>query len=391
MDKRKQRIIILLILALGLLLAWTFFQKKIVPGKLKEKVKSGKAEPAKAEENAAPTSAVQGLPVKVFRAGRSDYKDVITAMGNMKGEKEIDLNFEVQGVFKSFNFLEGEKIGKAEIIASLDPKDYRQRLKYAETKLKSARAELVKKTKEYRMYKKLYDLGAIIKLKLEQAILEYEQARLEVEGKKRELEFAELELDKTRIYAPCECVLGNCLVYPGELILPSTKVGFLVDAKTAIAEVGVVERDIQKLSIGQKAKLYVDAYPGRVFPGVITSIQPIVAEKSRTVLAKISVDNLDEALLSGMFTRVEIIIFEKQDAMMIPTIALKEQEEKLQVFIVEPRENKAKAREVTIGYRTDEYAEVTGGLSVDDLVILNADEVSHDMAVQVVEEEALAL
>ena len=387
MTKKKRVILTLLVLAVILIILGVVWQKVLIPGKIKlEEEKAVVSE----EESASP-EAVQGLPVKVFRTAKTDYQDIIAAMGNIKGEKEVDMKFEVQGVLKSFNFLEGERVGKAEVVAELDPKDYLQRLKYAETKLKSALAGLAAKRKEYEMYKRLYDIGAIIKLKLEQAALEYEQGRLEVEGKKREVEFARLEMDKTRFYALDECVLGSRLIDIGELVLTNTKVGVLVDARTAIAEVGVIEREVKKLSIGQRAKLYVDAYSGEMFSGVISSIQPMVAERSRTVIVKICVDNPEERLLSGMFTRVEIVIFDKKGVIIIPTAAIQEIEDRLKVFIVEPRENKAKSREIDIDYVSDEYAEVISGLSPDDLVILNVDEVSEDMPVRVAEEEALGL
>ncbi|MEA3369522.1 MAG: efflux RND transporter periplasmic adaptor subunit [Candidatus Ratteibacteria bacterium] len=387
MTKKKRGILSLLILAVILVSIRVVWQKVLIPAKMKlEKEKA-----VVSEKESAPPAEVQGLPVKVFRTAKTDYQDIIAAMGNIKGDREVDMKFEVQGVLKSFNFLEGERIGKAEVVAELDPKDYLQRLKYAETKLKSTLAGLAAKKKEYEMYKRLYDIGAVIKLKLEQAALEYEQGRLEVEGKRREVEFARLEMDKTRFYAPDECVLGSRLIDIGELVLTNTKVGVLVDARIAIAEVGVIEREVKKLSIGQRAKLYVDAYPGEMFSGVIGSIQPMVAEKSRTVIVKISVDNPEERLLSGMFTRVEIVIFDKKGVIIIPTAAIQEIEDRLKVFIVEPRENKAKSREIDIDYVSDEYAEVISGLSPDDLVILNVDEVSDDMPVQVVEEEALGL
>jgi len=387
MTKKGQWIITLVLIGAGIVIVWLFWQKKIIPGKIKPEG----TEEIVSKGGQVSEPSVQGLPVKVFRVTKTDYQDIVQTMGNIKGEKEIEMKFEIQGILKFFNFLEGERVTKGEIVAEIDPKDYLQRLKYAETKLKSAQAEMTKKRKEYQMYKELYDIEAIIKLKLEQAALEYEQTRLEVEAKKQELEFSKMELDKTRYYAPYDCVVGRQFVDPGTLVFTNTRVGILVDAKTAIAEVGIVEREIQKLSIGQVANLYVDAYQGTIFTGVITSIQPMVAEKSRTVVVKISVDNPEEHLLSGMFARAEIIIFDKKDVMMVPRITLQEVDNKFQLLIVDPKNNQAKARDVELGYSTDEYAEIISGVSPDDFVIMNIEEVVPDTTVQIVEEEALGL
>ncbi len=390
MAKKGQWIITLVIIGIGIITAWFLWQKKIIPWRIKPGDSAGQSV-SSTEGGQMEEPAIQGLPVKVFRVAKTDYQDIIQAMGNIKGFREIEIKFEAQGVLKSFNLSEGERVKEGSVVAELDPRDYEQRVQYAETKLKSAQAELAKKQKEYQMYKELYDMDAIIKLKLEQVALEYQQARLELEAKQRELDFAKTELDKASFKAPYDCVVGSQLVDPGSLILTNTKVGTLIDAKTAIAEVGVVEREIQKLSIGQRANLYVDAYPGTIFSGEITSIQPVVAEKSRTIIAKITVDNPDEHLLSGMFTRVEIVIFDKKEVMVIPRVAIEEEDGKYQVYIVDPRDNKAKIREVEAGYMTDEYTEITKGLSPDDLVILNVEEVSPDITVQVIEEETLGI
>jgi multidrug efflux pump subunit AcrA (membrane-fusion protein) len=77
----------------------------------------------------------EATAVKAYKVKRMDFKDTLPALGNIKGFKEVELKFQVQGIIESFNFEEGEKIQEGDIIASLIQKDALLKLKYAEIEL----------------------------------------------------------------------------------------------------------------------------------------------------------------------------------------------------------------------------------------------------------------
>ena len=134
----------------------------------------------------------EATPVKVFKVKKTDFKDTLPAIGNIKGFKEIELKFQVAGVIESFNFEEGEKIQEGDIIASLIQRDALLKLKYAEIEMnKNA---------------KLFELGAISQMKLDQSKLEYESAKS--------------DLDKTNIYATSNGLLGSRLMDVGSYVTP---------------------------------------------------------------------------------------------------------------------------------------------------------------------------
>jgi membrane fusion protein (multidrug efflux system) len=318
-------------------------------------------------------------------------------MGNIKGFKEIELAFQVPGVLESFNFEEGEKIQEGDIIASLVQRDALLKLKYAETELNKQQ--------------KLFELGAISQMKLDQTKLEYESAKS--------------ELDKTNIYAVSNGVLGSKLKDIGSYVNPGNvgeHIGTFLDIMKVYAEFNIIEKDMPKIALGQKAEVFVDAFPTKSFNGTVDRIAPLIEGRSRTQVIKVELDNKDEMLKPGMFVRSLIATYEKKDALVIPSSALKKKEQEYFIYIVNKEEPKKEAatekkqekkkggffskfgkkkkeepkaaeeakpeekteygtvevRKVKVGYMTQDLVEISEGVKEDELIIVEIQEELKD-------------
>jgi len=301
----------------------------------------------------------EAIPVKVYKLKRTNFTDTLPVMGNIKGFKEVDLKFETSGILESFNFEEGEKTQEGDIIANLNQRDALLKLKYSELE--------VEKTK------KLFDIGALDRVKLEQSKLEYESAKSDFE--------------KTNIYAMSDGVLGSRDIDVGSYVTPNDKVGTFVDINDVYAEFNVIERDSPKLKLGQKADVFVDAYPNKSYKGTVDSISPIVEGRTRTQNIKIELKNRDLQLKPGMFARALISTYENDNALIIPTSAFKKKDADYFVYLVH-KEEAAQAQEegkepimakgivevrkVEIAYLTQDVAEIAKGLTEDELIIVEA-------------------
>jgi membrane fusion protein (multidrug efflux system) len=336
------------------------------------------------EETTAP-SPIQTEPslrlVRAFKAKRTDFRDILPVMGTVKGKTEIGLKFEINGVIKTISFREGEKIKTGETIACLDQKDTQLKIAYAKNKFNAAVAASNSTQKKLEVHQKLYEAGAIIKSKLEEVALEAESAKFQAETARSEMELAENELNKICMSATKDGVMGPREAEEGEFVTPQDKVGSLLEISEVFIEVGVVERDIEKVKVGQRAKVYVDAYPNNAFEGTVKYIFPVIEGKSRTLTVKIDVPNPEGLLLPGMFCRAEISIVELKDALIVPITALTLTEKGTLLAPVIPASSIEKTEEeqetgivqlrrVNIGYKTSDYAEITEGLSAEDLVII---------------------
>lgn len=81
-------------------------------------------------------------------------------------------------------------------------------------------------------------------------------------------------------------MLGGLNVQEGENVSQSTLIGIHINTAFVYAEFRIVERDVQKISVGQRAKVFVDAYPDKNFDGVIENVAPQISGTSRTSTAR---------------------------------------------------------------------------------------------------------
>jgi len=318
--------------------------------------------------------------VRTLRIKAMDYKDLLPVMGQVKGETEIGLGFEVNGVIKTIRFREGQVVKKGDLIATLDSQDAELKQAYSKAKYNSAQAAYNSVKKQLEVHTKLYEAGAIIKSKMEQVELEVESAKFQLETARSEMELADNELRKTFLYAPKDGLMGPRKAEEGEFLSTQDKFGSLYDIANVFVEVGVVERDIQKVRIGQIAKIYVDAYPNKIFEGRVEYIFPVVERKSRTMTVKIKVINAQMELRPGMFCRADLNIIELPRALMVPSNAIINNNNVITLPIIpaktieqtedEEQTGIPEIRRVTVGYMTSDHVQILEGANDGDLAVL---------------------
>jgi len=343
-------------------------------GKLYEVIKERQAAKRPAKAELAPPTRI--IPVKVFKATRTAFKDSLPVLGTIKGFREVDLKFETAGILESFNFEEGERVEEGDIIASLNQRDALLKLEYSKIELDKS--------------EKLMDAGAIIEIELEKAKLEYESAKSDFE--------------KTNIYAPRDGYLGKKHAEEGEYMSTTStdKVAAFVDIATVYAEFGIIEKDMPKVQLGQNVEVFVDAYPDVSYKGVVDQASPMVEGKSRTQTVKVMLENENERMKPGMFARAVIATYEKEDALIIPTNAVNKKDPGFFVYVIhrkepeegaqEPTEGTPEAeeeaeeegmgiveiREVKVKYMAPDYAEISEGLEEEELVAVEVREEFKD-------------
>ena len=314
------------------------------------------------------------IPVRTFKAARIEFTDLLPTLGTVRGQTEVELKFEVSGTVQAINFREGDLAKKGQELASVDDREARLKVGYAESKQATAQAQLKLARKRLSVNEELFQIGAIIRPKLEESQIEVEQAETQVETAVKEVGLSEHELGRTTLEAPMEGVIGTRQVEPGEYVTPQNVIATLMDVNSVYIELGIIERDIERIRLGQRVKVSVDSLPNTSFEGKVDNLAPVIEGKSRTLTAKVKVENTQGQLLPGMFARAEIAVFEKPNALVVPTSALKDTDgdgKFESVFVAAPGD-KAALKPITVGYLTTDYAEVSQGLDEGDQVITEA-------------------
>jgi len=382
-SKLKFIIFILLILVFAAALLFTLgpryapeLMDKIGVAKIIDKIPFLRQEPE--EELVIPEEEIieELVTVRAYRAIRGDFVDILPGMGTIKGDREVSLRFSVNGIIDSINFFEGDLLRKGDIVATIDQKDALLKLEYSKSKHKAQGISEKAAEKKLEIHQTLFKDGIIIKPKLEEVQFEYEGTKAQTKSSQKEVEFALAELDKTYLYSPIDSVMGTRDVEVGEFITSNVKIASLYETSTVIAEMGAIERDINRVALGQKAKITVDTYPGVEFEGQIESIAPIIEGKSRTLTVKVRIKNNNPkgTLLPGMFARIWISVYEKKNTIKLPSSCFYDMDNNGEfdsVYIVTD-ENIAKSSPVKIGYVSTDYVEVTDGLREGEQVVLES-------------------
>jgi len=189
--------------------------------------------------------------------------------------------------------------------------------------------------------------------------------------------------DYKQIRAPFSGVVTARYVDPGALIPQSTTPSSANSPLLALATLSPLRiyADVPQsaapfLRDGDPATITVTEYPGRVFEGSVTRHPQALTSATRTMLAEVDLANQDQALLPGMYAKLNFRVSAPEGPPLVPDDALVFRDGKPYVPVV--RDNRLKLAEVTLGYDDGINVEVTKGVAADDMVALNVGQAARD-------------
>lgn len=342
---------------------------------LTPKKKGSLADDVKKQQEAASQAAVA---IKGFKVTRVNYEDPLQVLGTVKGAQEIKLSYEIPGVVSAINYRTGEKYEEGALLISLKQDDILLRLKRAQAAWKKAESEVAIKKDELEEQEKLLAMGAIPKSTLDKKRNELDATQYESEAQRLEMKAHEAMLEKSNLYAPSSGMLGKLNIEEGENISQNTLVGEHINTEYVFIEVGVVEKDLNKVSLGQKAKVFIDAYPDKNFEGVVENVAGVISGSSRTATVKVRIENPEGLLRPGMFARIRILLYSKANTLAIPAEAVQGKEGDQFVFLVDAEQNIAKKTPITVGYTRPDYVQIDAGLQENDVIAMSGFENLED-------------
>ena len=154
----------------------------------------------------------------------------------------------------------------------------------------------------------------------------------------------------------------------GEAVDRARELYTISDLKQVWAIAEIKEKDIAAVRVGDSATIRVTAYPREVFEGKILLIGNEVEEKTRTVEARIGVDNRGGKLKPGMFADVEIVMRVLDNVLIVPDDALQTLADEQIVFVVTSPTTFVK-RTVKVGLDQNSEAEILEGIMEGERVV----------------------
>ncbi|MBM3142628.1 MAG: efflux RND transporter periplasmic adaptor subunit [Chloroflexi bacterium] len=228
----------------------------------------------------AATSAAVGN--QIFTVKRGDIKIDITASGNLKTSREVNLTFGSSGTVKEVLVGIGDYVEEGEVLARIDTLALERSLTQAQVNVKSAQLSL-----ERALEPKTSSSGTEILSAPDP--LDIEIKELQLKNAKQSLKEAEENLANATLTAPFTGLVAEVNVIVGDQVGENTVVIRLIDPTQFEVEVLVNEMEIYQVNVGAPATLTVAAIPTIAFPARVTHISPVATVQSNVVNYKVKV------------------------------------------------------------------------------------------------------
>ena len=345
--------------------------------------------------------------VKVAKAVHVTAARVVSATGTLAADDQVVLGTKVIGRISEIAVDLGSRVRKGQLIARIDPSDYRLRVDQAEAALQQARVRLglpaegtsdridpeqtslvrqaAATMKEARLshdrMAELWKGNYIARAELDAAVSklavaegQYQAALEEIRNRqgmlvqrRSELEIARQQLADTAIVAPTDGAVSERQVSVGQYLAAGAPVVTLVRIDPLRLRLAVPEREAGVVRVGQPVELTVEGDSAK-YPGRVARLSPAFAENNRTLLIESEVPNEKGILRPGSFAKADIVIEAGQEIVTVPrdSIITFAGIEKVLMAV----DGKAVEKRVRTGRRIGEQVEITEGIVAGNQVIV---------------------
>lgn len=170
------------------------------------------------------------------------------------------------------------------------------------------------------------------------------------------------------IHSPASGIVLSRIVTPGAVVTASSDLFTVCDLSSIWAIAAVQEEHLSRLRSGVPARVSVQAYPNRTFPGRVLKIDEKLDPETRTVSARIEIDNRAGLLKPEMYATIELDSGMSESAIFIPQDAVQDLNGQPTVF-VEVDAASFRPVPVTVSRSVEGLVEVTGGLKGGERVV----------------------
>lgn len=278
---------------------------------------------------------------------------------------------------KRSNFERSQKLVK---IGSISRKAFEN----ATTEFETAKANLAEAENRADRARRLLEVNPARNNELDQTLTKYRTMQADVAAQREKL--LVLGLPKQTVdslnspsqvssllpvTAPISGTLTERMINGGEAVTANSKVGTVTDLSSVWVIGQVYEKDLGKVRVGSGASVRSDSYPGEIFRGNVTYVDPSVDEKTRTAQVRVELANPGEKLKLGMYVNVAFATIggSERTAPLVPKAAVQTIGADTFVFLATEDPNVFKMRQIRVGEERESRFPVTEGLFVGDRVV----------------------
>lgn len=234
----------------------------------------------------------QATEVRLEEAARGDLIRVVSSPGSVEPKTHVEISAQVSARIVALPFREGDDVRKGDVVVRLDADDLaaavesaKASLRGEEARLEGARAALAEAEADLGRVRELFDTKDVSKADLDTAEAVYLRAVANVKAGEHSVEIARSEIVRAEknleyavIQSPIDGTITRLDAEVGELVVigtlnnPGSVIMEIADLSTMLVKARVDESNIAPVREGQSAKIYINAYPDRVFKGTVERV-----------------------------------------------------------------------------------------------------------------------
>ncbi len=299
------------------------------------------------------------VTVSVTKSQSANWQPFISSVGALVANEGIDVMPQVSGIVSKVDFNSGQTVKVGQPIISLDTSVLKAQLENAEANMNMKKAT-------YKRYQTLRTKQYISDETFDLARSQYNQVLASVNEIKA-------QIAQMTIYAPFSGKLGIRNVNLGEYLSPGTAITNLQSVNPILVNFTIPSPQLTELYVNQPISITSDAYPNKTFKGKIVALDARVDNDTRSLVVQGEIPNPTGELYPGLYVKVEVLLPQKNETIVIPQEAVTYTLYGNTVFLVQKSSDGsktiAKQQTITVGERRGDLVSITKGLKANQVVV----------------------
>ena len=286
------------------------------------------------------------------------WQPYLAAVGSLVAIQGIVVTTEVAGNVSAIHFESGHPVEAGTLLLEIDASVEQAELEgvIAERRL----AELQFKRRKDLLKSKTISHSDV------------DEARLRLENATAQLAARQAIIAKKHITAPFSGWLGIRQVDPGEYLQPGTAIVPLEALAPIYVDFALPERHLAQISVGQAVEIEVQAFPGEIFTGQVSALNPGIDPGTRSLRIRATLENQQARLRPGMFAAVRTVLPPRPSVLTLPQTAITYNPYGDSVFVIQESESgsRVQRRQVKTGGVRHGRVEIVQGLQAGEQVVI---------------------
>jgi macrolide-specific efflux system membrane fusion protein len=342
----------------------------------------------------APPAAAPVVRLNTVAARRGDIQQTVDAAGKLQLYKWADTYAQIGGQVKEVMVAVGDRVKADQALVEIIPAQQPTKVESNRAQMARMQADLADQLAQREFAQLQFERQTQLKAQNATRDEAFESARMSASSASARVDAITAQIQqletlakideearqKPLVRSPMAGTVVSLAVRPGQMVAPMQPAAPLMriaDLSQMTVAARVAENDVTRLRPGMAANFTTPGYPGKQWSGKLRQVMPIPADssgeqgKEAFYIVLFEVKNPDRELMSGMSAKVQFMVAQAQDAVLLPAKCLgAEGDDGLYSVNVVDAGQKVSPRKVKVGLRNGQDVQILSGLAAGDRVLV---------------------